>query len=115
MTIKIYHNPRCSKSRETLNLLRDHDIEPEIIEYLKSGIQAEKLKEIISLLKEPIIELIRTGDAAFKEKNINTASLNEALIIELITKNPILLQRPIVCTEITASITRPPEKVLELI
>jgi arsenate reductase len=111
----MYHNPRCSKSRETLQLLSDHDIEPEIIEYLDNPPSPQELGDIIELLGVQVRELLRTTEPAYQEANLDDDSLSEAELIEAICKYPVLLQRPIVISGNRAIIGRPPSRVLEII
>ena len=114
MKPRIYHNPRCSKSRATLELLRDRGIEPEIIEYLKTPPAAEALRELIDKLGLQPRDIIRTGEAEFKQAGIDLAGADEDTIVALIGDHPNVLQRPIVETARAARIGRPPEQVLEL-
>ena len=111
----IYHNPRCSKSRETLQLITDHQIEPEIIDYLEEPPSPEELKRIISLLGLTARDLLRTTEPVYKDADLDDDSLSDDEIIEAICEYPALLQRPIVIGGERAVIGRPPVKVLELI
>lgn len=114
MKPRIYHNPRCSKSRATLELLHARGIEPEIIEYLKTPPAAEALGELLEKLELEPKDIVRTGETAFKESGIDLETADRATVIELLTDHPKVLQRPIVETETDARIGRPPEQVLEL-
>jgi len=114
MKPRIYHNPRCSKSRATLELLRDRGIEPEIIEYLKTPPAAKELKDLLDKLGLEPKDIVRTGETEFKEAGIDLADADYDTIIALIGNYPKVLQRPIVETEHAARIGRPPEQVLEL-
>lgn len=111
MAIKIYHNPRCSKSRQTLALIRERGLDPEVIEYLKTPPAPAELKRIIKLLGVPAREIVRSGEAEYRELGLADASVDDARLIELICEHPKLLQRPIVVTERGARIGRPPEAV----
>lgn len=111
MTIKIYHNPRCSKSRQTLALIREHGLEPEIIEYLKIPPTPAELKRIIKSLGVPVREVIRSGEPEYGELGLADASITDARLIELICEHPKLLQRPIVVSGQDARIGRPPEAI----
>ena len=113
--IKIYHNPRCSKSRQTLQLLQENGVNPEIIEYLKNTPSVSELSVIIKQLSITPRELLRKKETAYKENNLSDASLSDAQIIEAMYKNPSLIERPIVITENKAVIGRPPENALELL
>ena len=115
MTITIWHNPRCGKSRQTLELLRKKGVEPTIREYLKqppSKVEVEKLLDLVG--GEPG-ELIRDGEAAFKALRKKKADLSRADIAKAIASHPVLLQRPIVVAGKRAAIGRPPEAVLPLL
>jgi len=112
---QIYHNPACSKSRETLQLLEDNNTSPEIIEYLESPPDADQIKRIIAMLGIPARELLRTGEAAYADAGLDDDNLDEDDIIRAICEFPILLQRPIVISGNRAVIGRPPSRVLEII
>lgn len=111
----IYHNPSCSKSRETLQLLRDHDQTPEIVEYLQQPPSHQELADIIKMLGISARELLRTGEPAYRDAELDDETLGEEDIIAAICKFPSLLQRPIVVSGNQAIIGRPPIKVLEII
>jgi arsenate reductase len=111
----IYHNPSCSKSRETLQLLRDNDQSPEIVEYLQQPPSIQELSEIIKMLGISARELLRTGEPAYQDAKLDDETLGEEEIIAAICKLPSLLQRPIVVSGNKAIIGRPPLKVLEII
>ena len=115
MAVTIYHNPRCSKSRQTLGLLEEKGIKPEIIEYLSNPPSTMELKEIIKKLGISARELMRKNEEIYKEKNLDDADLNEDDLIAAMVNNPILIERPIVLSKGKAAIGRPPENVLELI
>ena len=111
----IYHNPRCSKSRETLQLLEDHECDPEIIEYLEEPPTMEDLQRIISMLGVSARDLLRTTEPVYKDAELDDDSLSDEEIIEAICEYPALLQRPIVIAGDRAVIGRPPSKVLEIV
>ena len=111
----IYHNPRCSKSRETLQILEAHDIEPEIIDYIDEPPDADELKRIIGLLGVSARDLMRTTEPVYREADLDDDSLSDDEIIEAICSYPELLQRPIVIAGNRAIIGRPPSRVLDLI
>ena len=111
----IYHNPRCSKSRETLQILQDNNLAPAVVEYLKQPPSRQELAAIIDKLGVPARELVRTTEAAYKEAQLDADSLSDDEIIDAICKHPSLLQRPIVVAGNRAVIGRPPVKVLEII
>jgi arsenate reductase len=114
MKAKIYHNPRCSKSRATLALLAAHDVDLDIVEYLKTPPDLNEIKELLRLLSIEPKALIRTGEAAFKESGLSLESAPDELIA-LMLREPIVIERPIVVVGDAARIGRPPERVLELI
>ena len=111
----IYHNPRCSKSRQTLELLKENNIEPEIILYLENPPSEEKLTELIDLLGINPRDLLRKGEEEYKAHNLRDESIKGEDIIKIITENPKLIERPIVISKNKAIIGRPPENVLKLI
>ena len=115
MKVKMYHNPKCSKSRETLSLLMEKGIEPEIIEYLKTPPDAEELKAILAMLDKSPRELMRTKESVYKEKNLDDGSLDNTALISAMVTDPILIERPIVIANDKAAIGRPPENVLEIL
>lgn len=110
----IYHNPRCSKSRNTLALLRDKGIEPEIHLYLDNPPDRATLQNLIASLGISAAELVRRGEAAYKECGLSAQSGDSALIDAMAT-HPKLIERPIVVRGDRAVLGRPPENVLELI
>ncbi len=115
MSTTIYHNPRCSKSRKTLELLRERGIKPDIVEYLRSPPDAQTLRSVLQVLGLPASALIRTGETEFAESGLNLDVATEAQIFAAISRYPKLLQRPIVVTAKGAVIGRPPENVLDII
>lgn len=112
-TMKIYHNPRCSKSRQGLQLIKDAGIEPEIIEYLKQPLTEAELKEIISLLGIRPIELVRKNEAIWKQE-FKGKELSDQQVIEAMVSNPKLIERPIAIKDGKAVIGRPPENFQQL-
>lgn len=115
MTVTIYHNPRCSKSRQTLQLLQDKGIEPEIIEYLKTPPDADSLSSTLKKLGLSPRDLMRKGEAVYKEHNLADENLTDDELIAAMIANPILIERPIVLANKKAKIGRPPESVLEIL
>ncbi|MFT5218541.1 MAG: arsenate reductase [Planctomycetota bacterium] len=111
----IYHNPSCSKSRETLKILEDHHQDLEIIEYLKEPPSREALKNIIHMLGVSPRELIRDTEQAYKDAELDNESLSDDALIDALCKYPKLLQRPIVVSGNKAVIGRPPVNVLDII
>lgn len=112
MDVKIYHNPRCSTSRKTLNFLRDDGVEPTIVQYLKDTPSAETLREIFDSLDIPVHEGIRTQEAEYAELSLSPDTPEEELI-QAIVSHPRLLQRPIVVSSKGARIARPTIEVVE--
>ena len=113
--LKIYHNPRCSKSRQTLQLIESRGITADVVEYLKQPPSAEELSEILDLLGLEPRELMRTKEKAYKENGLDNPELGRDELIEAMLANPILIERPIVIQNNTAIIGRPPEKVLDIL
>ena len=112
--MQIYHNPRCRKSRETLALLHDKGLEPEIILYLDSVPSKKRLKEILMMLDIPAEKLVRKGESIYKEK-YKGQTLSDTEWINAMITYPKLIERPIVIKDGKAVIGRPPENVLDLI
>ena len=111
--MKIYHNPRCSKSRQTLQLLKDNNQEVEIIEYLNDIPSKEELTELLAKLKLNAADILRKGEPAFKE-NFKGKTLSNEEWIDAMIAFPKLIERPIVVSGNKAVLGRPPENVLEL-
>ncbi|MDP6717152.1 MAG: arsenate reductase (glutaredoxin) [Alphaproteobacteria bacterium] len=115
MPVTIYHNPRCSKSRQTLQLLHDKGIEPDVIEYLKTPPDAETLSGLLKMLGLAPRDLMRRKEAAYKENALDDDSLDEAALIAGMVANPVLIERPIVVKGRKAALGRPPEAVLDIL
>jgi len=115
MTITIWHNPRCSKSRETLELLKKKGVEPVIREYLKAPPSRSEVEGLLNMVGGDPTMLIRDGEAEFKALKKKKAELTKADIVKAIAAHPVLLQRPIVVSGKRAAIGRPPEAVLPLL
>jgi arsenate reductase len=115
MTVRILHNPRCSKSRATLALLRDHGIEPEIMLYLENPPDSLQLADICRKLAIRPRELLRTGEAEFADLGLENQSLSDAELLHAMQTHPRLIQRPIVLNQGKAAIGRPPEAVLAIL
>ena len=115
MTIKIYHNPRCSKSRQALAILQDKGVEPEVIEYLNNPLSNNEATELFETLElDSALPMVRIKEAEFKEAGLSKTSSNGELLAA-IAKYPKLLERPIVVTDKGARICRPPELVEDII
>ncbi len=115
MTVTIWHNPRCSKSQQTLELLQSKGIEPAVREYLKQPPSKAEVETLIAQLGGDPTELIRDGEPEFKKLNVKKADLGRADVAKAIAAHPILLQRPVVVSGKKAAIGRPPEAVLALL
>ena len=115
MTIRIFHNPRCSKSRATLAALRERGIEPEITLYLENPPDAGELRSILQKLGLTARELMRKGEAEYREQGLADESLTEAELIAVMVANPRLIERPIVLANGRAAIGRPLEAVIEIL
>ncbi|HFD87958.1 MAG TPA: arsenate reductase (glutaredoxin) [Gammaproteobacteria bacterium] len=111
----IYHNPRCSKSRQTLELLHTHDIEPEIVEYLKTPPTATELGEILGKLGLSPRDLMRKREAEYKALGLADESLSDEQLIDAMVKHPKLIERPIVIKDGKVALGRPPEKILDIL
>jgi len=112
--MKIYHNPRCSKSRQTLAILNEKKIKFEIVEYLKDNLRKSEIKAIIEKLKINPIELVRKNESIWKE-NYKDKNLSDKEIIQAMINYPKIIERPIVINGKKAVIGRPPENVLKII
>lgn len=110
----MYHNPRCSKSRRTLELLNERGIDAEVVEYLQSPPDAHMLEHILDLLGMEPRELMRTGEPEYRELGLDDPSLDRQALIAAMVEHPRLIERPIVVTGDKAALGRPPEQVLEL-
>jgi len=116
MQVTIYHNPRCSKSRQTLQLLQDQGIEPTIVKYLESPPSIEEIAHILTLLGRSPRKLLRTGEAEFRENNLADPTIDDQAIVKAMHAHPKLIERPIVVVDDRkAAIGRPPEQVLALL
>lgn len=111
----IYHNPRCSKSRQTLELIKANGIDPSIVLYLEEPPTAETLSNIINLLKLKPRDLLRKGEDEYKALNLKDTTIHDIEIIKFMSKHPKLIERPIVISGKNAILGRPPENVLSLI
>ncbi|MBT3605685.1 MAG: arsenate reductase (glutaredoxin) [Candidatus Latescibacteria bacterium] len=111
----IYHNPRCSKSRATLALLREKGIEPDVVEYLKNPPDENDLARILGMLELEPIELIRNGEVEYTELGLEEKKDDSGELIRQMIAHPILIERPIVVRGNRARIGRPPENVLEIL
>ena len=115
MSVTIYHNPRCSKSRQTLQLLEDNNIEPKIVEYLKTPPSKTELTRILKMLNMKPRDLLRKKEAEYMAQGLDDTSLSDDQIIDIMLAHPKLIERPIVVAGSQAALGRPPEKTLEII
>ena len=115
MTVKILHNPRCSKSRATLALLQEQGLEFEVVRYLDTPPDAATLRQILELLELAPRELMRKGETEYRELGLSDHDLDDAALIATMVAHPKLIERPIVLANGKAAIGRPPESVLEIL
>ncbi len=113
MAVTIYHNPRCSKSRQTMALLEDRGIEPTVIEYLNTPPSATELKRILGMLGIAPRQLMRRKEA--REAGLDDETLSDEAIIDGMVANPAVIERPIVIKGGRAALGRPPEQVLDIL
>jgi arsenate reductase len=111
----IYHNPNCSKSRETLQILEDHQLTPEIINYLENPPSRQELAGIVEMLGISVRELMRDTEAGYQDAGLDDDSLNDHELLAAICEDPVLMQRPVVIAGDRAVLGRPPARVLEII
>jgi arsenate reductase len=115
MTVTIFHNPRCSKSRATLALLQERGIEPDIRLYLEDPPDASELRQLLNQLGLKPRELMRKGEQEFREQGLADPGLSDAQLIAAMAATPRLIERPIVIADGRAALGRPPESVLEIL
>ena len=113
--IRIYHNPQCSKSRQTLQLLEERGMDAEVIEYLKTPPDAQTLTKILDMLGLEPRQLMRDQEPQYKALGLDDTSLNRDALIRAMVQTPKLMQRPIVVHRGKAAVGRPPERVLEIL
>ncbi|MDA5604517.1 arsenate reductase (glutaredoxin) [Enterobacter sp. PI-10] len=114
--VKIYHNPRCSKSRDTLSLLTSNGVEPEVVLYLDTPPDAQTLRQLLRMLgMGSARELMRQKEDLYKSLNLDDNRLTEAELVQAMVENPKLIERPIVVANGQARIGRPPEDVLQIL
>ncbi|MEF9674972.1 arsenate reductase (glutaredoxin) [Pectobacterium aroidearum] len=115
-SVTIYHNPRCSKSRETLALLQEHNVTPDVVLYLDTPPDAATLAQLIQQLGfNSARELMRTKEERYQQLGLSDTALTETQLIQAMVDNPKLIERPIVVAHGQARIGRPPEQVLEIL
>lgn len=113
--ITIYHNPRCSKSRQALEMLDSRGVEADIVEYLKTPPDAGQLTEILDLLGMEPRDLMRSNESEYKDNKLDDPELSREQLIQAMVDYPRLIQRPIVLGNGKAALGRPPEKILEIL
>ena len=115
MPVEIYHNPRCSKSRQTLQLLQENGIEPDITEYLKTPPGKAELVDILQMLGMEPRDLMRKKEQEYKEAGLDNPELTRDQLIQAMIDHPRLIERPIVISNGKAALGRPPEQVLDIL
>jgi arsenate reductase len=115
MSVKIFHNPRCSKSRATLALLHDRGFNPEVILYLETPPAEEQLRDVLTMLGKSPRELMRKSQQEYQDNNLDDDALTDDELVNAMLNHPILIERPIVMANGKAAIGRPPESVLEIL
>ena len=113
--LSIFHNPRCSKSRKTLEIIEINDVEVQVILYLQDPHSVSELNSLLEKLGMKASELVRKGESIIKELDIDLSSISNDDLISIMAEHPILIERPIVFNESSAIIGRPPENVEELL
>lgn len=115
MSVTIYHNPRCSKSRATLALLEEQGVEPDVVHYLENPPSVAEITDILKKLGKEPRDAMRKGETPYKDGNLDDESISRDALIEAMAQDPILIERPIVVKGSKARIGRPPESVLEIL
>jgi len=113
--VEIWHNPRCTKSRQTLKLLQERGVEPEVIRYLEQPPDADRIAAVLKMLGVEARQLMRRKEALYKSLGLKDDALDEPALIAAMADNPILIERPVVIAGGRAAIGRPPEAVLEIL
>ena len=115
MSVTLYHNPKCSKSRQTLGLIEERGVTPTIVKYLETPPTSMELKDILGKLNISPRELLRKKEDEYSDLKLDDSSLSDEDLIKAMVEHPVLIERPIVITENQARIGRPPEQVLEIL
>ena len=115
MSTKIYHNPKCGTSRNTLALIENAGIQPEVIEYLKTPPSKQELKDLIAKMGMPVRDVIRAKEPLYLELKLDNMELSEDALLDAMVANPILINRPIVVTDLGVKLCRPSEQVLDIL
>lgn len=114
-TVTIYHNPRCSKSRQTMELLEQQNITPTVVKYLDTPPDATTLQSILNMLGLEPRQLMRKGEAEYKELGLDNPGLSHEQLVQAMVANPRLIERPIVIKGDKAALGRPPQQVLDIL
>ncbi|MBE0506118.1 MAG: arsenate reductase (glutaredoxin) [Marinospirillum sp.] len=115
MPFTLYHNPRCSKSRQALQLLQEQGIEPQLRKYLDEPLNLDELKQLLSQLDMTPRQLMRTGEEIYRELDLANTELDDAQLLDALLQHPRLIERPILSNGKQALVGRPPEQVLQLL
>lgn len=115
MSFTLYHNPRCSKSRQALQLLQEQGVEPELRKYLDEPLDLDELKQLLSQLNMTPRQLMRTGEEIYRELDLANIELDDAQLLDALVQHPRLIERPILSDGKNALVGRPPEQVLQLL
>lgn len=115
MSVEIFHNPRCSKSRQTLQLLQEQGVEPEVVEYLQTPPDRKTLERVLKMLNMEPRDLMRKKEAEYRENGLDEPGLTRDQLIDAMIAYPKLIERPIVIKDGKAAIGRPPERVLDIL
>ena len=115
MTVTIYHNPRCSKSRQTLALIEETGVKPKVVKYLETPPSPAELKRVLKKLGLKPRDILRKSETRYAELGLQDPDLKDAALIATMVENPILIERPIVVSGDKAAIGRPPEAVLKIL
>lgn len=115
MSVVIYHNPRCSKSRQTLELLKQNNVEPVVVEYLKTPLNKEQIVSLLTKLNLTVTDIMRSKESEYKELGLHNEDVTDQQRLDAIVSTPKLLERPIVVNGDRAAIGRPPENVLAIL
>lgn len=115
MSVEIWHNPRCSKSRTALELLRATGIDPHVVLYLETPPSVARLEELLGLLGVEPRDLMRKGEAPYQELGLSDPNLAREALVRALSENPILIERPIVIANGRAVVARPPERALDVL